>query len=85
MQIDIEDFRIVTESYGMQLDDDMILATFSKVCPLLFSDPVVGLSCHTPALALEGTWHIHQYMHALYASALQSLCMAPRREAACAV
>lgn len=34
VQIDIEDFRVVTESYGMQLDDDTILATFSKVCPM---------------------------------------------------
>ena len=31
MQIDIEDFRVVTESYGMQLDDDSILAIFLKV------------------------------------------------------
>ena len=31
-QIDIEDFRVVTESYGMQLNDDSILAIFSKVC-----------------------------------------------------
>lgn len=31
VQIDIEDFRVVTESYGMQLDDDSILAMFSKV------------------------------------------------------
>ena len=30
-QIDIEDFRVVTESYGMQLNDDSILAIFSKV------------------------------------------------------
>ena len=30
-QIDIEDFRVVTESYGMQLNDDCILAIFSKV------------------------------------------------------
>ena len=34
MQVDIEDFRTVTESYGMQLDNDMILATFSKVCSM---------------------------------------------------
>lgn len=31
LQIDIEDFRVVTEGYGMQLDDDSILALFSKV------------------------------------------------------
>ncbi len=30
-QIDVEDFRVVTESYGMQLDDDSILALFSQV------------------------------------------------------
>ncbi len=30
-QIDVEDFRVVTESYGMQLDDDSILALFSRV------------------------------------------------------
>ncbi|KAK9915516.1 hypothetical protein WJX75_000165 [Coccomyxa subellipsoidea] len=28
--IDVEDFRVVTESYGMQLDDDSILALFSR-------------------------------------------------------
>ena len=33
-QIDIEDFRVVTESYGMQLNDDSILAVFSKVCAI---------------------------------------------------
>ena len=33
-QIDIEDFRVVTESYGMQLNDDSILAIFSKVCAI---------------------------------------------------
>ena len=31
IQIDIEDFRVVTESYGMQLDEDSILAIFSEV------------------------------------------------------
>jgi hypothetical protein len=31
MQIDMEDFRVVTEGYGLQLDDDSILAIFSKV------------------------------------------------------
>ncbi|BDA43945.1 hypothetical protein COCOBI_05-1290 [Coccomyxa sp. Obi] len=28
--IDVEDFRVVSESYGMQLDDDSILALFSR-------------------------------------------------------
>jgi len=31
-QIYIEDFRVMTESVGMQLDDDSLLALFSKVC-----------------------------------------------------
>jgi hypothetical protein len=30
----IEDFRLMTESFGMQLDDDSLLALFSKVCGL---------------------------------------------------
>ena len=32
MQISIEDFRQMTESVGMQLDDDSLLALFSRVC-----------------------------------------------------
>ena len=31
MQCYIEDFRLMTESVGMQLDDDSLLALFSKV------------------------------------------------------
>jgi hypothetical protein len=31
MQVNIEDFRVITESFGMQLDDDSLLALFSKV------------------------------------------------------
>ncbi len=31
MQISIEDFRQMTESVGMQLDDDSLLALFSRV------------------------------------------------------
>ena len=30
-QIGIEDFRVMTESFGMQLDDDSLLALFSRV------------------------------------------------------
>lgn len=33
MQIGIEDFRVMTESFGMQLDDDSLLALFSRVSP----------------------------------------------------
>eukprot|EP00884_Botryococcus_braunii_P009611 jgi/Botrbrau1/18651/Bobra.0367s0087.1 len=29
-QVNIEDFRVITESFGMQLDDDSLLALFSK-------------------------------------------------------
>ena len=55
MQIDMEDFRTVTESYGMQLDDDIILATFSKVCPLQFCSSLMGFTCkHTsPCFATQ--------------------------------
>ena len=31
LQIGIEDFRVMTESFGMQLDDDSLLALFSRV------------------------------------------------------
>ena len=31
MQIGLEDFRVMTEAGGMQLDDDSLLALFSKV------------------------------------------------------
>ena len=31
MQISTEDFRVMTESFGMQLDDDSLLAVFQKV------------------------------------------------------
>lgn len=31
LQVNIEDFRVVTESFGMQLDDDSLLALFSQV------------------------------------------------------
>ena len=34
MQIGIEDFRVMTESFGMQLDDDSLLALFSRVSSL---------------------------------------------------
>jgi hypothetical protein len=33
MQIGLEDFRVATETGGMQLDDDSLLALFSKVMP----------------------------------------------------
>lgn len=33
MQIGIEDFRVMSESFGMQLDDDSLLALFSRVRP----------------------------------------------------
>jgi hypothetical protein len=32
-QVEIEDFRVITESFGMQLDDDSLLALFSRVRP----------------------------------------------------
>lgn len=31
LQIGLEDFRVMTEAGGMQLDDDSLLALFSKV------------------------------------------------------
>ena len=31
MQISVEAFRVMTESFGMQLDDDSLLALFSRV------------------------------------------------------
>ncbi len=31
LQIGIEDFRVMTESFGMQLDDDSLLALFCRV------------------------------------------------------
>ena len=31
LQISTEDFRVMTESFGMQLDDDSLLAVFAKV------------------------------------------------------
>lgn len=30
-QISVEAFRVMTESFGMQLDDDSLLALFSRV------------------------------------------------------
>ena len=51
VQVDIEDFRIVTESYGMQLDNDMILATFSKVCPMQCNSPLKAYCAPVHALA----------------------------------
>ena len=70
MQIDIEDFRVVTESYGMQLDDDMILATFSKVCPMqccsLLEARLVNTCVHKQMFH-KGHWHSIQHMLALQA------------------
>lgn len=52
-QIHVEDFRVVTESYGMQLDDDSILALFSRVrgCP---STCMIWLFCHVHTGILLG-------------------------------
>ena len=33
VQVGIEDFRVMTEAAGMQLDDDSLLALFSRVRP----------------------------------------------------
>ena len=60
MQIDIEDFRIVTESYGMQLDDDIILATFSKVCHLATCWWACPATMQLQASPPQWTWPIHQ-------------------------
>jgi hypothetical protein len=38
MQCYIEDFRLMTESVGMQLDDDSLLALFSKVRAVLLTN-----------------------------------------------
>lgn len=41
LQIGIEDFRVMTESFGMQLDDDSLLALFSRV----MTQPSAILTC----------------------------------------
>lgn len=51
MQIGIEDFRVMTESFGMQLDDDSLLALFSRVRPLPALAPALPyLDVPCPAL-----------------------------------
>jgi hypothetical protein len=45
LQCYIEDFRLMTESVGMQLDDDSLLALFSKVRKVFAGNEVSGRRC----------------------------------------
>jgi len=80
LQIGIEDFRVMTESFGMQLDDDSLLALFSRV----MTHPSATLTCYGDCVSCvhcigkhkvqkHATWCIqHQYFSS-YCLALQQL------------
>jgi hypothetical protein len=71
MQIDTEDFRVVTESYGMQLDDDSILAIFSKVC---YTRPLASFHWEAHRRSWLLTFHGEARPYLLAFKRLLSLC-----------